>query len=150
MHTRKDLLPVLNGNYTNKLYEQESQNSSTESESPSTPSTELVVAGHELEHLFVHEAHQKIEAARVERLVNEHYFARAKKVYKKLWRVCGKKTKHSYEYAHAGGYSADWRICSFCGKPEGSRKEEREKRGIQFFAAKLREADKAAGVEFIP
>jgi hypothetical protein len=90
---------------------------------------------------------EQIRNAGLDQEIDAHYRRKAQKVVRKLWRACRKATGHSFVDSRD---MHDQRTCEHCGLPEGERAERRKKQGIIALGEKLRQADKEAGVEWIP
>lgn len=113
--------------------------------------TDLVLSGSDLEAKIREQFAEKLEAAqvnlaaqRLEDQVQKHYEKRAKKIIKKLWRECGARTGHV-------STRGDESTCEVCGKPiTRDYIKGRTRNGITKLAWELRNADKRAGIEWIP
>lgn len=139
-----------------------SQSSKQENGAPSNPASKeiaLVPSSRELMDELLRQGEELInermeEKARadVQRKINAHYFSLAEKVFEELWKKCGKRTGHTYarDSNNEAGYEDPARTCKTCGHPTGRQTRVRRDAGIKNLAVKLREADKEAGIEYIP
>lgn len=126
--------------------------------------TDLVVlSAAELESQLLLEAQSSINTAQeqamrdaIEKKIVEHYEERAKKLMERIWKDCKKRTKH--RYTSKNQYSSDKRTCTACHYPEKKKYDSSKwefdrasaEAGISKIGTQLRQADKEAGIEWIP
>jgi hypothetical protein len=129
------------------------------------PSTDIAtLSAVELESQLLLEAQDAISTAQeqvmrddIERAIVEHYEKRAKKLMERIWKDCKKRTKHRYTTKNE--YSSDKRTCRTCHYPERRRAGYDDDwkfdkaaaiSGISKIGQQLRQADREAGIEWIP
>lgn len=125
-------------------------------------SEELVLpSGLALEDQLRAEAREKIDGAHARRLeeernlkIEQHYEERAERLMRKIWKECGKRTKH-YDRVHIDGRMYQCQVCNAPltkheDKSKFSIRDSAAREGFKKLGHQLREADRQAGIEWIP
>lgn len=129
------------------------------------PSTDIAtLSASELESQLLLEARDAISTAQeqvmrddIEKKIVEHYEQRAEKLMKRIWKDCKKRTKHRTSIRSWS--CSDKRTCRTCHYPERRRAGYDDNwkfdkaaaiSGISKIGQQLRQADREAGIEWIP